>query len=1053
MGFWDIMPAIGTGTDFIFCNHAVTINLMVNEPEILLSNFTILKASAGSGKTHALTKRYIQFLLSEEVVHNDLRNILAITFSNNAAKEMKERVLSWLKSVYFNDEEKIKELSKILDLERDEIIRRSKGLIDKILNNYSDFNVRTIDSFMATIFRSSAIDFGYPPDFEIQMSNESIVEYAFNIFLRGVKEGTNEYKLIEEIIDIIEAAKDSSSSYLWDPSGDIIDEIKELYRKLSSIGGEVRIADYSKEIKDIKQKIKETVEDIDIMISNSGLDRHNKSSFGSILELVRQDRYSDLIGKGIKNAPVIKPAGDKRKYALYNEIMRKWQELRGLVIAYKQYYAQTYYYPYLRFYDEFVHIVENVKKQQAKVFIEDINKKLFEYIKDDIVPDVYFRLGEVIFHYLIDEFQDTSPIQWKTLFPLIENSLSLGGTLFVVGDTKQAIYGFRDADYRIMKSLEKENPFSSAKYEVKSLETNYRSHGQIVEFAKKIFNRIAENDDYKDAVNMSGLGDYIQEARPENKDKGYIDITIFEKDDEVIYERQKIIDIIRGLIDRGYKYRDIAILTHENDDVVNITSWLNQEGIDVISYSSLDVRKRTITLEIMSLLKFLDSPVDDLSFASFILGDIFGKCIETDISRKRLSQSIDRQAILNFLFKSREKRPLYKAFQAEFGYLWELYFEGLFKSAGYLPLYDLAIEAFRIFHVFNINDEEGAFAKILEVIRDFEGEGKNSLSDFLDFAADGQKVKGEWDIDVPIGIDAVQAMTIHTSKGLEFPVVILVLYGINNKGFKYIVSREDGGATLFKITRDIASGSPFLYELYNQERTNEMVSRLNTLYVGITRAIAEMYIIGVKGKRDKYPFDIIRSEGPFSAELPSVIFPGRHEFANVCELLHHEMPLELPINTSELANMEEKKRGEFIHRILYFVDYIEDNMEEKLRNFIRMVNMEMEVLYPEDDMISIISKFLNNIQLKEYFIRKPERIIKKEQEFLNADGEVFRMDRVVIDKAKVAVIDFKTGTDLEHNHIEQMSNYKAILRQIYPDKEIEGILAYVDRNEVRRMPD
>ncbi len=124
-----------------------------------------------------------------------------------------------------------------------------------------------------------------------------------------------------------------------------------------------------------------------------------------------------------------------------------------------------------------------MKRHEGRIFIEDVNKRLAEYLESDIVPDVYFRLGEVIFHYLIDEFQDTSPIQWRNLLPLIENSLSQGGSLFVVGDTKQAIYGFRDADYRIMRGVEARNPFPSARHRVEELDTNYRSDGAVIAFS------------------------------------------------------------------------------------------------------------------------------------------------------------------------------------------------------------------------------------------------------------------------------------------------------------------------------------------------------------------------------------------------------------------------------------------------------------------------------------------------------------------------------------------------------------------------------------------
>ena len=196
--------------------------------------------------------------------------------------------------------------------------------------------------------------------------------------------------------------------------------------------------------------------------------------------------------------------------------------------------------------------VEWVKKHQGRIFIEDINKKLGEYLKADIVPDIYFRIGEAVLHYLIDEFQDTSPIQWQNLFPLIDNSLAQGGSLFVVGDTKQAIYGFRDADYTIMKSFESRNPFPSSKQDVLELDTNYRSLPKILEFNEKVFKEVAPSlENYADVVERSGLSQYTQNPRKGETRPGYVEVEILERDDEDPPERKKVQDIIEELKDKG----------------------------------------------------------------------------------------------------------------------------------------------------------------------------------------------------------------------------------------------------------------------------------------------------------------------------------------------------------------------------------------------------------------------------------------------------------------------------------------------------------------------
>jgi len=153
-------------------------------------HFTVLKASAGSGKTYALTRRIVLFLLSEKIPQNSLRNILAITFSNNAAKEMKERTLDWLKEIHFGNPNKIAELVEMTSQPAEVMKNKAAEIINEILENYTDFQIKTIDSFMTTVFKASAIDFGYNPDFEILMDNSFLMAYAFNLFLRNVKEGS-----------------------------------------------------------------------------------------------------------------------------------------------------------------------------------------------------------------------------------------------------------------------------------------------------------------------------------------------------------------------------------------------------------------------------------------------------------------------------------------------------------------------------------------------------------------------------------------------------------------------------------------------------------------------------------------------------------------------------------------------------------------------------------------------------------------------------------------------------------------------------------------------
>ena len=363
-----------------------------------------------------------------------------------------------------------------------------------------------------------------------------------------------------------------------------------------------------------------------------------------------------------------------------------------------------------------------------------------------MVPDIYFRIGERVWHFLVDEFQDTSPLQWRTLFPLVENSLSMEGSLFVVGDTKQAIYGFRQADYTIMRRLERESPFPSAPRDVHELSTNWRSRPRVIELAQEIFTRAAAaNPRYAEAARRSGLDDWHQAPRPAGG-PGYVEVEILARDDEDPPEREKLRQVMNDLRARGYGWGDIALLAPKNADVVRATSWLNDMGVPFISFSSLDVQDP-------------DGGRRDAR-PPFLPGLAAGRpCLRDLRPGKGLRAHPpgaewpgSRRPCGAFLFGSRTQRPLYKAFQRKYPDLWKGCFAGLFRSAGYLPLYDLVSEACVSFDVFSlVGEEEATLAKLLEVVKDFEGSGANSLREFLGAAdeAPGADGAAQWAIDVP----------------------------------------------------------------------------------------------------------------------------------------------------------------------------------------------------------------------------------------------------------------------------------------------------------------
>jgi ATP-dependent exoDNAse (exonuclease V) beta subunit len=263
------------------------------------------------------------------------------------------------------------------------------------------------------------------------------------------------------------------------------------------------------------------------------------------------------------------------------------------------------------------------------------------------------------------------------------------------------------------------------------------------------------------------------------------------------------------------------------------------------------------------------------------------------------------------------------------------------------------------------------------------------------------------------------------------------------------------------------------------------VNKLNTLYVGFTRAEDELYVVGVQGRRSQFPIDLLketdsqigrknvprpRASETTQEKMEIYHCPGqtRFPFAPVeSPAIHGGGDISIPHREGEARspsfltgfapmeelNLEERLRGEFIHRVLYFIDSLDENIEPKLQQIIKRVNVELKTDYPMETMKKNLITFLNHEEIKPYFDAIPERVIRKEQDFSDIRGNLFRMDRVIFEGDQVSVIDYKTGTDkqAEKGYIQQLKNYIRILEEIYPDKKVEGVIAYVDLKEIKKV--
>ncbi|HNW43543.1 MAG TPA: UvrD-helicase domain-containing protein [Elusimicrobiales bacterium] len=1013
----------------------------------------LISASAGSGKTYTLTQRYVQFLLSQKVPGNDLSGILAVTFTNNAAKEMKVRILACLKELALDkDCRKMDEILELVTLDRGEAQRRARELVERVIADYSDFHIQTIDSFLARVMSASVDELQLPLKAGITMSYDLLIDLAlYSMFSKIGRDG-----LPAEEVDKFLAVLPKTGSYPWNPAL----RIKENFS--SFLAQEGRTAGL-------------------IKASGGDFEAAAKAKFGAALDFCGSlvEHYGDraLFKEKALAALAARSLTDflaayKFDYGIFNGSKKKsllpgWEKdlenLNEMVIELTELNAAAYYHPYVGIYERFKLELERVKRGKTDVIhINDIAKKLAAYIRNENVPEVYLKLGERISHFLIDEFQDTNRLQWDVIRPLVEEALSKTGSLFVVGDIKQAIYMFRNADYRIMRSFLDiaEGRVPAAEYlsleplggglKYANLPVNYRSDGEVLKYVDALFKEKLKGVPELAGQDITELTSYTQSARPERLKHGYVKTGVLELDDLADPGQQKawLLEAVRSARLR-YPLNEIAILVAKNKRIEPVVEWLTEAGIPVASLSSLDIRKRKVVAELIAYLKFLETPSDDLSFADFITGDIF----------TRLT-GLPREEIERFIFDSRRGRPsggghtaglLYAAFRNHQKYkrYWDQYLDEPFRKVGYLPLYGLAALVYANFKVFeNFPDEQAFLSRLLNAVTALEAEGVTSPRAFIEYASGADEEKAAvFSIALPEYIDAVRVMTFHKSKGLGFSVVINLMYEERDQSDPMYFEERGGEIHVYHITKAAAEASARLRPVYEGRKTDSNVQDLNVLYVVSTRARHELYNLVLRKARKTEasgpkPADLFE---PFEAGKPDARRPERRGASKPVAIAGAGPRPEAGFDALKPTynSFFETAEGELAHAILARLGKLTGDTAAKLSGLFDELSPGYPFSFNKAKVVKSLLAFLNSPQGAPLFAGGQGRQILVEAEFIDRSGALFRMDRVIVDGGLVTVVDFKTGGENAGKYAAQMKNYLSIVSEVY-GLPARGALAYVD---------
>jgi len=1004
--------------------------------------------------------------------------ILAITFTNKAASEMKERIIKSLKA-FSNPEGAEKTeldmmglISDESGLSNDEIQKRALLIFESILHNYSRFSIGTIDKFTHRIIRTFAQDLDLPANFEVEMEHEILLKQAVDLLISRSGQDKDLTQLFVSFIQdktgedkswLIENDFYKIASELLKESGQKhCDKLKDLSIKdFFSIRKNIYsyIDDFDKEMETIGIAFKTETENLGLQADWFGGGANGLSKYFQYLREKRWEKYVPSAtnlknfdkedwsaGKAPSEALSSIEQIREKFYPLAKKALEKLQDypkyLQFRLIA-RNFYAMAVIH-------EISKELENIKSQNNIIPIGEFNKKIAEVLQNEEGNFIYERLGERYANYFIDEFQDTSELQWKNLLPLIENAIADGlkpGSAMIVGDAKQAIYRWRGGEVDQFLDLQKkaDSP-SEGPYKMKNfpLDNNYRSTREVVEFNNKLFSSIAhqiKDEDYKalyhelKAQEVKGPGGYVQLVYIETGDA---------HDD---MQLESCLSSIRELKEEGFNYGDICILTRTKVKGALLAKHLSDENIPVISSESLLLEQSTEVRFILNFLRFLNEP-NHPRYRFKILEYLFEK--------KGYVHSVEG--------KHAELKNWSKGKLASFN----KYLKGQADEYDMAKWKSLAIVELcnKIIHSFALENEAKVYTQFfLDEVWAYSTKYSQDLYGFLNY---WKERAHKLSIAIPEGIDAVQVMTIHKSKGLEFPVVLFPFANWNatsERDAKSWVSinepeLEGLASSLIPLSDKLESCTPPLQELYKEHQSKVLLDNLNMLYVALTRPKTRLYIFTSTKDRSKNLnefFDtLLKEEGKWQ-EGQSLYSFGEKVKSTQKALRKNQTikrveaieDLSKVVRISKMApkmwdvDAPEKgsDKGKKVHELLSYINDardLESALEKGLRKGLisKSETPELRVL---------LERVLNDKGLKQYFAEGLK--IKNEEDILRPKGEVLRPDRLVFDGNSVTIIDYKTGEETKP-HKDQILGYKSIIEDMGYEVT-KCILAYINDESVK----
>ena len=1064
-------------------------------------------ASAGSGKTHALTGFYLSRVLLDPGAY---RRILAVTFTNSAAAEMKSRILKRLNALGSDGaagdrerDEFVTYLCKFFpDLYPDRqralvTVRRNAPLaLDNILQDYSRFTVGTIDSFFQRVIRAFAREIDIPAGYEIELEHEALLSDAVDNLLSAV---ATDSRLLEWISSYVASRLDDNKG--WDIRREIMDVaaqiFRENFRQLSTddrkkIGDYEVLSDYSARIFAIKKGFESELQRLAAtgveIYSGCGLSPEDflSKSRGGVGESLRkyargetkppnatwnkaaaEGRYhaasappavagafEDAISRGLTDAVrAITDLFDKR-YSLYVSALAQIRTIHviGILGAISE-------------------RVRDLAHEQNLFLLSDSGELINKLIADDDTPFIYEKIGAVYDHYIIDEFQDTSRIQWNNFRPLISETLSRGKDNLVVGDVKQSIYRWRNSDWRIIHT-EAADAFGDEAVRTIRLSTNFRSRLNIIRFNNRLFDpgaipgKCDEKLDF-DRLRISDVySGSVQEGTP-GKPGGYVRVALYDKGgDEGWKERvlQDLPSVIEKIQDGGYRAEDILFLCRTNEEGKSIITRIlehsaactpeqrDRYNYEITSGESLFLERNPAVTLILSCLRYLADPVSRINRSLMVRSYV-------------LATGGDEDLIYAADTADDADNPLPAG--------WEHDLES-FRNAS---LFTATENMIRHFSLGRHPENVAYISSFQDVVLSYSGRYSSDISSFVAWwDSDGCKST----LSQSDRQDAMRVMTIHKAKGLQSKVVIAPFadWDFSKHGFSrpllWVTDVPAPFAPMPVVLPELSSrldNSLFADEA-GMEKASDWLDGVNLLYVAFTRAVDALYVMApgipnptagggsagslINEALKSLPDDFIWTEGDTlryveCGELPPVEREEREPQLEMEQYTVSEARGALRLRTGGALPLDEMKLGEPGGRAYGIM------MHELLSRVKTTADIDAAVefacssgLLPLEGREMVASRLhdmLSSDKVREWF--DGTCTVMTEATIILPSGAARRPDRVMIRDSSVIVVDYKFG-EPSPRHRQQAASYRELLRQMgYTG--VKSWLWYVEKDIVEEV--